>query len=190
MNRDGWRLRARREKSISPAALVARGYLNLTGKESASFLPDRFSPKSGERMYRSGDIACLRTDGQLEFHGRKDHQLKFNGVRIEAAEIENALLSFPGVRQALVDLRPDADGKKRLVAYLAADDGNFPKQKLRKVLRLLLPGAMIPQHFVVLNDFPSRLQRQSGSGSAARLELDIESSVTTRIRPPRRWKVK
>jgi len=99
-------------------ASVARGYLNLAGKDSDNFLPDCFGANSEDRMYRSGDIGCLKRDGQLEFLGRKDHQLKFNGVRIEAAEIENALLSFPGVRQTVVDLRSEADGKKRLVAYL------------------------------------------------------------------------
>jgi len=159
-------------------APVARGYLGLAGKDSDNFLPDHFAAKPGGRMYRSGDIACLRTEGQLEFHGRKDHQLKFHGVRIEAAEIENALLSFPGIRQAVVNLRSEEDGKKRLVGYLAVEDANFQKQKLRKVLRLLLPGAMIPQHFVVLSDLPLTSNGKVDREALSRLELGIETSAT------------
>jgi len=158
-------------------ALVARGYLNLPEKEGASFLPNHFKPDSGERMYRSGDLARLRPDGQMEFHGRIDHQLKFNGVRIEAAEIENALLSFPGVRQALVDLRPDAEGKKRFVAYVVAEGEDFPRQKLRKALRLQLPGAMIPQHFLVVESFPLATNGKVDRAALARLPLELEGPV-------------
>ena len=157
--------------------LVARGYLNAAGKDAENFLPDRFSTEPSERMYRSGDLAHLRTDGQLEFHGRKDHQMKFHGVRIEAAEIENALLSFPGVRQAVVDVRTEAEGRKRLVAYLVAEGGDFPKQKRRKILRLLLPGAMIPQHFVLVDRLPLTSVGKVDRAALARLDLSYELSV-------------
>jgi len=159
-------------------ASVARGYLNHAGKASENFMPDRFSEKAGERMYRSGDIACLKVDGQLEFHGRKDHQLKFNGVRIEAAEIENALLKFPGVRQSVVDVRSDGDGKKRLVAYLKAGGETISKQQLRKVLRLLLPGAMIPQHFVVLSDLPLTSNGKVDRDALSRIDLGLEPFIS------------
>jgi amino acid adenylation domain-containing protein len=154
--------------------LVARGYLNFNGKETANFLPDPFALESGERLYRSGDLARLRPDGQLEFHGRKDHQLKFNGVRIEAAEIENALLSFPGIRQALVDIRPDESGKKRLVGYVVADPGTVSRQKVKKVLGRVLPGAMIPQHVVVMESFPLTPIGKIDRRALAQLPLELE----------------
>jgi surfactin synthase thioesterase subunit/acyl carrier protein len=135
-------------------APVARGYLNEVGDARKNFGFDIFMPGSGDRMYRSGDLVCVRSDGQLEFLGRKDGQFKFNGVRIESAEIENALNEFPGVRQAVVDLGTDIDGRKRVVAYLAVDGAEVSKSEVRRMLRQRLPDAMIPHRFYFLNALP------------------------------------
>ena len=156
-------------------APVARGYLNPAGEAAANFRLDPFNEKPDDRLYCSGDVACMGTDGQLEFHGRKDNQLKINGVRIEAAEIENVLLNVPEIRQAVVDVRSGADGKKRLVAYLAADE-NFSSQNLRKTLRLLLPGSMVPHHFVILDSMPVTSNGKVDREALSRTDLGVEIS--------------
>jgi amino acid adenylation domain-containing protein len=160
---------------------VARGYLNTaeTGAETAAFQLDLFQPNSGERLYRTGDIVCLRADGQLEFHGRKDRQLKCNGVRIEAAEIENALQDFPGIHQAAVDVRTDALGGQRLVAYLAAEEKTIPRQELKKALRLHLPDAMIPHHFDFLASLPVTSNGKVDRAALSCLELDSSAERET-----------
>jgi amino acid adenylation domain-containing protein len=168
------------ELHVSGAA-VARGYLNAAGDAASNFHPDPFQSAPDARLYQTGDIVCLRPDGQLEFHGRKDRQLKCNGVRIEAEEIENALQDFPGIRQAVVDLRTDAGGPPRLVAYLAADAKSVSRQELKKALRLRLPDAMIPHHFVFLADLPVTSNGKVDRAALSRLPLD--SSFTAQAAP-------
>src|SRR5581483_9279187 len=97
---------------------VARGYINLPEETAARFLPDPFVTEPGARMYRSGDRVRLRPDGNLEFAGRIDDQVKVRGYRIEPAEIEAQLQACPGVVHAVVVAREDIPGHARLVAYL------------------------------------------------------------------------
>ena len=157
-------------------AQVARGYLNAAGESAKNFGPDRFAPDSTQRLYRTGDLVRLRTDGQLEFLGRKDAQLKVNGVRMEAAEIENALHDYPGIRQALVDLRHEG-GAKRLVAYLATDGATISKPDLKRALRQRLPEAMIPHHFLFLPSLPVVGHGKVDRPALARLELEPRATA-------------
>ncbi len=126
----------------------ARGYLGRPGMTAERFVPDPFSPVPGARMYRTGDLVRRRADGELEFLGRVDRQLKLRGHRIEPAEVETACRRCPGVRDALVVAR---DG--RLVAYLVGDDGTDPRA-VRTALRSALPGYLVPDAFVVLAALP------------------------------------
>jgi amino acid adenylation domain-containing protein len=133
---------------------LARGYLHLPTLTAERFVADPFG-ESGSRMYRSGDMARWRGDGQLEFLGRADNQVKIRGFRIELEEIESALLQQEGVEQAVVVPSADAPGRQYLAAYLVCRAGFEPDPKaLRRALAQRLPEHMIPAAFVSLAALP------------------------------------
>jgi myxalamid-type nonribosomal peptide synthetase MxaA len=132
---------------------VARGYLGRPGLTAEKFGPDPFSPHPGARMYRTGDRVRRLADGTLEYLGRTDHQIKLRGYRIEPGEVEAALLSHPAVREALVMVREDEPGRRRLVAYVGAPEG-AASAELREALRARIPEYMVPSAFVVLASLP------------------------------------
>ncbi|HSU13784.1 non-ribosomal peptide synthetase, partial [Longimicrobium sp.] len=131
---------------------VARGYLARPGLTAERFIPDPFG-EPGARLYRSGDRARLRAEGGLEFVGRTDFQVKIRGFRVEPGEIEARLAGHPGVREAAVVVRAEADGEKRLVAYYVAAEGVEP-EAMRAHLAELLPGHMVPAAYVRLEELP------------------------------------
>jgi len=132
---------------------LARGYLNRPELTAEKFIPHPFRP--GERLYRTGDLARFRPDGCLEYLGRLDHQVKVRGFRIELGEIEANLEALPEVRQAVVVVREDTPGDKRLVAYVIPQGPSNPAPgELRAALRESLPEYMLPSTFVFLNEFP------------------------------------
>ncbi|PHM69613.1 non-ribosomal peptide synthetase [Xenorhabdus sp. KJ12.1] len=134
---------------------VARGYLNRPELTSERFLPDVFSDKPGMRMYKTGDLARWLPDGNLEYLGRNDFQVKLRGFRIELGEIEAGLMQCPGVQEAVVIAREDAEGNTRLVAYLCAEAGTeLVPVDLRRQLAQHLAEYMIPSAFVMLDSFP------------------------------------
>ncbi|MEW6738143.1 MAG: amino acid adenylation domain-containing protein, partial [Acidobacteriota bacterium] len=99
---------------------LARGYLNRVDQTAEKFIPDPFGAEAGARMYASGDLARYLPDGEIEFLGRIDQQVKIRGFRIELAEIEAVLSEHKDIRQAIVIVREDRVGEKRLVAYIIA----------------------------------------------------------------------
>jgi amino acid adenylation domain-containing protein len=132
---------------------VARGYLDRPELDAERFLPDPFRP--GGRLYRTGDVARFRADGNVEYLGRNDSQVKVRGFRIELGEIEAALSSHPSVRQAVVLAREDRPGDVRLAAYVVGREGQaFAEDVLREHLRRILPEYMLPQHFVRMETLP------------------------------------
>ncbi|HEV7590204.1 MAG TPA: amino acid adenylation domain-containing protein, partial [Longimicrobium sp.] len=133
---------------------VVRGYAGRPGLTAARFLPDPWGPP-GARMYRTLDLGRRLDDGSLEYLGRRDAQVKVHGVRIEASEVEDALLLFPSVCEAAVDARDDGQGGMRLVAWLVADGGDRPTPAaLREHLRERLPEAMVPSAFAWTGALP------------------------------------
>jgi amino acid adenylation domain-containing protein len=130
---------------------LARGYLNRPDLTAEKFIPDPFSAEPGARMYKTGDLACYRADGNIEFLGRADHQVKIRGIRIELGEVEAVLRRHPAVREAVVLAREDAPGEKRLVAYAVAD---CTIDELRRFLRDKLPESMVPPVVVLLAALP------------------------------------
>jgi amino acid adenylation domain-containing protein/non-ribosomal peptide synthase protein (TIGR01720 family) len=134
---------------------LARGYLGRPGLTATRFMADPFGPP-GTRMYRTGDLVRRDGDGELHYMGRTDHQLKLRGHRIEAGEVEAALVRHPAVRDAVVSVREDEPGRPRLVAHLLAEPGAEPPAgvELRALLARSLPGYMVPSAFAVLDRFP------------------------------------
>ena len=132
---------------------VARGYLNRPELTAERFVPHPFSHNPGQRLYRTGDKVRRRADGNLEFRGRMDLQVKLRGYRIELGEIEAALSECTGVRQVRVIAREDQPGDKRLVAYVVAEE-EIGTEQLRDGLKQRLPEYMIPSAFVLLEALP------------------------------------
>jgi amino acid adenylation domain-containing protein len=133
---------------------LAAGYLSRPGLTAARFVPDPFSGRSGARLYRSGDLARRRWNGELEYVGRSDHQVKLRGYRIETGEIEACIASHPTVAEVAVLLRSDG-GAARLVAYVTPRGGRVvPLSDVRRWLEARLPAYMIPASFVVIAELP------------------------------------
>jgi amino acid adenylation domain-containing protein len=132
---------------------VARGYWKRPELITEKFL--EVPLVSSQRIYRTGDLARLSQDGNLEFLGRVDFQIKLRGHRIEPGEIEALLEQSPGVRQAVIVVREDREGDQRLVAYLVADSEEpQTNDALRNTLGTKLPEAMLPSAFVFLPELP------------------------------------
>jgi acyl carrier protein len=133
---------------------LSRGYLERPGLMAERFVPHPFSQESGARLYKTGDLARYLSDGLLEYIGRNDAQVKIRGFRIELGEIEALLGQHPAVRTAVVMVREDMPGDKRLVAYVVAEqEQSSAKDELRRYLQQRLPNYMLPSIFVVLETF-------------------------------------
>ncbi len=137
---------------------LSRGYRNRPDLTAERFMPDPFAAASGgegERLYRTGDLARYLPDGQIQFLGRADHQVKVRGFRIELGEIEAVLARHPRVRSAVVVVREGTEGDRRLVAYVAVQGEPVPSPaELRDFLWEQLPDYMIPAGFVRLSVLP------------------------------------
>ncbi len=132
---------------------LARGYCNRPALTAEKFIADPFSGQPGARIYRSGDLARFRPDGQLECLGRIDNQVKIRGYRIEPGEIEEALRKHPEVNEAVVLAREDTPGDRRLVAYIVTPSA-VPVAELWAWLKERLPEYMVPGSFVTLDALP------------------------------------
>ena len=166
---------------------VGRGYLNRPELTAETFVADPFSGQAGDRLYRTGDRCRWLPDGNIEFLGRRDGQVKIHGSRIELGEVEAALMGHAGVAQAAVVARTPAVGGKYLAAYVVPRNGQgendeartaFVKE-LRRFLRTSLPDYVIPQVFEVLDALP-----QLTSGKVNRAALPV---VAPAARPVHRY---
>lgn len=150
---------------------LARGYLNRPELTAESFIPHPFGRHPGARLYRTGDVARYLPDGNLEFLGRVDQQVKVRGFRVELGEIETALARHPAVREAVVIAHADASGNKRLVAYLVAGEPRPTVSEWRAYLKEHLPEYMLPSAFMHLNQLP----------------LNANGKLDRRALPPPEW---
>jgi amino acid adenylation domain-containing protein len=134
---------------------VGRGYWRSADLTAERFVPDPFSEDGGARLYRTGDLARYMADGNIEYVGRIDSQVKIRGNRIELGEIETALSQVPGVSEAVVIVREDTPGDPRLVGYLAWETGvETNSVEVREQLRRRLPDYMVPAALVMLERMP------------------------------------
>ncbi|CUS39185.1 non-ribosomal peptide synthetase [Candidatus Nitrospira nitrificans] len=133
---------------------VGRGYLNDPVKTASVFVPDPFATEPGLRLYRSGDLVRFRSDGTLEFLGRRDHQVKVRGYRIELGEIEARLVQHSQVREAVVAVREDRPGNKRLIAYVVNESSVRDAAVIRSFTAETLPDYMVPAVVIFLDALP------------------------------------
>ncbi|WP_346826355.1 non-ribosomal peptide synthetase [Serratia inhibens] len=133
---------------------VARGYLNRPELSAERFIFDPFSTDPQDRLYKTGDLARWLPDGNIEYLGRNDFQVKIHGVRIELGEIEQQLRQCEGVEDAVILAREDGHGGKRLVAYVVAPNAESHSTQWRHQLQQRLPDYMVPSNFVRLEAFP------------------------------------
>ncbi|MGV9943655.1 non-ribosomal peptide synthetase [Streptomyces sp. NPDC003401] len=158
-------------------ASLARGYLNRPDLTDERFVPDPFVP--GERVYRTGDVARWLPDGNAEYVGRLDDQLKLRGFRIEPGEVEAALLAVPGVRQAVVLADRDTPGGPHLVAGVGCDGGTTrTPYEWRTALKDRLPDYMIP---VVVAEFPALPLNRSGKVDRAAVLRAVAEARAGRV---------
>ncbi|MGH9420216.1 MAG: amino acid adenylation domain-containing protein, partial [Thermoanaerobaculia bacterium] len=132
---------------------VANGYHNRPELTAERFVPHPFRPESGEKVYRSGDIARFGADGVIEYVGRRDNQMKIRGVRVELEEIEAALVQVPGVRLSVVVPRKEADEWK-LIAYAEVIESAVTPAVIRCTLENVLPPQFLPAQIICLPQLP------------------------------------
>ena len=159
---------------------LARGYLHRPELTAEKFVPHPFSHTPGARLYRTGDQAHYAADGNLEFVGRKDQQVKLRGFRIELNEIEAVLNGHESVRESVVVVRSSGSGDKRLVAYVVKRaEAEYSELALRQYLKQKLPEYMVPAVLVQLAELPlgttGKVDRQAlPEVEAARPELETK----------------
>jgi amino acid adenylation domain-containing protein len=159
---------------------VAKGYWRDEEKTAASFITH---PRTGERLYRTGDLGRYLPDGNIEFMGREDFQVKIQGFRVELGDIEAALEAHPGIRNTVVIASGPDRGSKRLIAYLVAEHDPAPDaDELRTWLGKKLPAYMVPGSFVLLDKLPL-----TANGKVDRRELPeppaIENDTSAQAEP-------
>jgi amino acid adenylation domain-containing protein len=134
---------------------LARGYLNRPELTKQKFIPNPFASEVGTSLYKTGDLVRYLPDGNIEFLGRIDNQVKISGFRIELGEIETILEQHPAIKQTVVIAREDVPGDKRLVAYLVAKSQPSPTPtELRRYLQQRFPEYMVPSAFVFVPQLP------------------------------------
>ncbi|MDJ0838206.1 MAG: amino acid adenylation domain-containing protein [Acidobacteriota bacterium] len=165
---------------------VTRGYLGRPLVTADRYIPDPFSSNPGDRLYKTGDLARYLSDGNIEFVGRTDTQIKIRGIRIELGEIEAVLGTHSKIRENIVLAREDTPGEKRLAAYLVLQDEERPTTtELHTFLGEKLPENMIPSSFIFMDELPlthngkvDRKQLPAPDSSRPLLDNDYQSPST------------
>jgi hypothetical protein len=167
---------------------VARGYLGRVEMSAEKYVPHPFNGEVGARLYRTGDVGRYLEDGEIEFLGRTDEQVKVRGYRIEPGEIESVLNEHRSVKQSVVVAIEDERGDRRLVGYVVRE-GEVTGEELRRHLREKVPAYMAPAVYVFLDALPitpngkvdrRALPQPGGAGDAREYEApvgDIEMAL-------------
>lgn len=134
---------------------VSNGYLNRPNLTKEKFISDKFSRCPHSKLFKTGDLACFKADGNLEFLGRQDDQVKVCGFRIELQEIESTLLEYTLIKEATVCVYKDISQKSSLVAYMVPrDEQELDIENIRNHLSIYLPKYMIPSYYITLDKLP------------------------------------
>jgi amino acid adenylation domain-containing protein len=164
---------------------LARGYLKSPSLTAERFVPNPFSELPGERLYYTGDLARQLPDGQIDFVGRRDQQIKLRGFRIELGDIEAALNQHSSVQENAVLLREDQPGEERLVAYVVLKSSpEISNNDLRSFLKTKLPDYMVPAMVVEVRTFP-RMPNGKIDRSALPAPEGIRAEMNQPYVPPR-----
>ena len=154
---------------------VGGGYLNRPELTAEKFVPNPFATEEnhhGKIMYHTGDLACWMADGEIEYLGRIDTQVKIRGLRIELGEIENVMSGFPGIRLTAVSDKRDENNRQYLVGYYTSEQ-EIDEKELRSHLASKLPKYMVPNYFMRLDDMP-----MTASGKTDRKNLPVPDFTT------------
>jgi amino acid adenylation domain-containing protein len=162
---------------------VSRGYLNQPKLTAEKFVPNPFGTEPGARLYKTGDLACYRPDGLLDFRGRADNQVKFNGFRVELDEITGALVQHPQVRKSVVVVRPDKNGSDVIVAYYVSRLKLDPSA-LREHLGKSIIEETLPNVYVHMKKLPLNLNGKINYAALPTLE-EIKDRFTENHVAPR-----
>jgi amino acid adenylation domain-containing protein len=158
-----------------------RGYLSRPDLTAERYTPNGYGPHPGARLYKSGDLARYLSDGNIEFLGRIDHQIKIRGYRVELGEVEEALASYPGVNECAV-VAEDHAGEKRLVSYIVGEGDFRPtSRELHNYMRERLPDYMVPAAFIQVEEMPltpnGKLDRRALDQVQALQNHDVDDYV-------------
>ncbi|EGW20005.1 non-ribosomal peptide synthetase [Methylobacter tundripaludum] len=165
---------------------LAQGYLNQSALTAEKFMPNPFAA-NGERLYKTGDLARFRADGEIEFLGRIDNQVKIRGYRIELGEIEERLHQHPAIKDAVVLVTEEVSGNKRLVAYLVGrQSAVMPEASvLQAYLKQTLPDYMVPSSYVALDALP--LMPNGKRDRLALLNIKQPAAQARAFKPASNW---
>jgi amino acid adenylation domain-containing protein len=150
---------------------LAIGYIGRPDLTAERFLPNRFDPEHHPFMFKTGDLARFRADGQVEFIGRADSQVKIRGQRVEPTEVEHVIREFPAVRNALVSTLPDSQQGHILIAYITGDEPGLERD-LKPFLSDRLPSVMVPSYIVQVAELPLLI---SGKLDRASMAVSLSS---------------
>jgi len=159
---------------------ITRGYINSPSETAEKFIPDHLSRNGGQRLYKSGDWGRYQQSGVLVFEGRFDGQVKIRGYRIELGEIENALLLYPGVKQAVLVMIDDDRRGKNLIAFISGElKAGSSEQEIRSHLRMKLPLFMCPAEIMELPSLPLTPSRKIDKSKLIEIYHDQHADVET-----------
>ncbi|HEX5873990.1 MAG TPA: amino acid adenylation domain-containing protein, partial [Pyrinomonadaceae bacterium] len=162
---------------------LARGYAGQPALTAERFIPNPFAERGGERLYRTGDIGRWNRDGQIEYLGRRDAQVKVRGYRIELGEVEAAVAKHPSVAECAVEVREGANGDHRLACFVVTKADELNVSELREHLLGLLPEYMIPSAIIELERMPVSPNGKLDRGKLPQLEKTHGESGTSYVAP-------
>ncbi|WP_432409136.1 non-ribosomal peptide synthetase [Wukongibacter sp. M2B1] len=164
---------------------LARGYLNKPNLTDEKFINNPFNLRNEDiydKIYKTGDLARWLPDGNIEFLGRMDHQIKIRGIRIELGEIESKLLQYPKVKEAVVMIKGNTEENKSLYGYIVGDE-EISSDELKGYLKKNLPDYMVPTHFIQLEKMPLMVNGKIDRKALALLKARVETD--TKLQQPK-----